>query len=65
MGTLNKVSLSSLVKKKTAPNGGEGRVTSAEHAVNFNSSNTDKASSVAGGLSLVGNYSSGDSSEET
>ena len=63
MGTLNKVSLVSLVKKKTTPCTGEGRNTSTGHVVvKSNSNSTAKA---AGGLSLVGNYSSGDSSDET
>ena len=58
MGTLNKVSLTSLVKKKTTPSAGEGRSTSAGHVVvNSNSNNTAKVSPAAGGLSLVGNYS--------
>ena len=66
VGTLNKVSLVSLVKKKTTPSTGEGRNTSTGHVVvNSNSNSTSKVPSAAGGLSLVGNYSSGDSSDET
>ena len=65
MGTLNKVSLGSLVKKKTTPC--QDRNTSAGHVVASSSStnNTAKVSSAAVGLSLVGNYSSSDSSDET
>lgn len=65
VGTLNKVSLGSLVKKKTTPC--QDRNTSAGHVVASSSStnNTAKVSSAAVGLSLVGNYSSSDSSDET
>lgn len=65
MGTLNKVSLGSLIKKKTTPSTGEGRNKSAGHVVvNSDSTSTAKVSTAAGGLSLVGSYSSSDSSDE-
>lgn len=65
VGTLSKVSLGSLVKKKTAPNVDKGRGTSAEHVVVGANSNGTATVPKAGGLTLVGNYSSGDSSDET
>ena len=66
MGTLNKVSLGSLVKKKTqvTPSTEQGRITSAGRVVVCSNSSTAKSSTTAGGLTLVGNYSSSESSDE-